>query len=231
MLGAKPKFSKRITRGHSINFKFVNNKLNDHRGIAPSSDSSNNFIFSDIEKANLLNDYFRSVFTQDDGSLPQFPKRSHSSDICDIDITPTSIRKIVHKVNINSSAGPDGLPPVVFLKTEPSTNFPLSVLFRALIDLHTLPAEWKLSIITPIFKKGPPSNPANNRPITLTCTCCKLFESTITSDLLNYLNEHHLINKHQHGFLKKHSILSCWNLLSVNDWTSGLSFYPAITRC
>ena len=101
-------------------------------------------------------------------------------------------------------------------------TFPLSILFRSLNDLHTLPTEWKLSIITPIFKKCSPSNPANYRLIALTCTACKILESIIASDLLNFLNSHQLINKHQHGFLKKHSTLT--NLLeSVNDWSLSSS--------
>jgi len=205
-----------------------NNKLNNHRGIAPIPETSNNFIFSDIEKANLLNDYFQSVFTQDDGSLPQFPKRTHSPDtICDVNITPTIVQKIIHKLKTNSAAGPDNLPPIFFLRTEPFITFPLSILFRSLIDLHTLPTEWKLSIITPIFKKGSPSNPANYRPIALTCTACKILESIIASDLLNFLHSHQLINKHQHGFLKKHSTLT--NLLeSVNDWSLSLSRHNSV---
>ena len=104
-------------------YKFVNNILNNHRGIAPLSDASNNFIFSDIEKANLLNDYFQSVFTQDDGSLPQFTKRTLSPDICDVNITPTIVSKIIHKLKTNSAAGPDGLPPIFFLRTEPFITF------------------------------------------------------------------------------------------------------------
>ena len=76
-------------------------------------------------------------------------------------------------------------------------------MYRTLIDLHTLPSEWRLSIITPVFKKGSPSDPANYRPIALTCTCCKIMESIIVSDLLDFLSDHNLITRHQHGFLKE----------------------------
>ena len=96
------------------------------------------------------------------------------------------------------------------------------ILFRSLIDLHDLPSEWKHSIVTPIYKKGSPSAPSNYRPIALTCSCCKILESLIVSDLLYFLQSHNLISKHQHGFLKHHS--TCSNLLeSLNDWTLSLS--------
>ena len=90
-----------------------------------------------------------------------------------------------------------------------------------------IPSEWKHSIVTPIFKKGSPSDPSNYRPIALTCSCCKILESLITSDLLVFLHSHNLISKHQHGFLKHHS--TCTNLLeSLNDWTISLSNHKSV---
>jgi len=74
----------------------------------------------------------------------------------------------------------------------------------------------------PNFKKSSPSDSANYRPITITCTCCKVLETIIASDLVQFLQDHNLISKHQHVFLKKHSTTT--NLLeSVNDWTLSLS--------
>ena len=79
-----------------------------------------------------------------------------------------------------------------------------------------------MSIITPIFKKVSPSDLSNYRPISLTPTYCKILESLISADLIEFLNDHNLISKHQHGFLKKQSTVT--NLLgSVNDWTLSLS--------
>jgi len=95
-------------------------------------------------------------------------------------------------------------------------------LFRTFFELNIFPDEWKLSIVTPIFKKGAPSDPKNYRPIALTCTACKIFESLISSEILDYLNSYNLITPHQHGFLKKHSTAT--NLLeSINDWSLSLS--------
>ena len=72
------------------------------------------------------------------------------------------------------------------------------------------------------FKKGPPSEITNYRPISLTCTCCKILETIISSNILQFLYSHNLISKSQHGFLKKHSTRTN-SLESVHDWTVSLS--------
>ena len=109
-----------------------------------------------------------------------------------------------------------------------SIVFPLSILFQSVIDLHDLPSDWKKSVITPIFKKGNPSLVENYRPsIALTCICCKLLESIVVLNLLDYLNDHKLINSCKHGFLQKHSCVT--NLLeSCRDWTMSLASHKSV---
>ena len=97
-----------------------------------------------------------------------------------------------------------------------------------MIESHSLPSEWRLSIIIPKYKKGSYSDPSNYRPIALTCCCCKILETIITSDILHFLSEHHLLTRDQHGFLKRHSTST--NLLeSINDWTLTLSNHKSVT--
>ena len=176
----------------------------------------------DTENATILNEYFHSIFTHDDNILPPFQERlSRPAEINDINITQSIVYSHLSKLKTNSSCGPDSSPPF-FKRCAPSISHPLHVLFRSLLELHKLPAEWKLSIITPKFRKGSPSDPQNYRPISLTCTCCNVMESIITTDLLKFLSTHHLLTKNQHGFLKKHSTVT--NLLeSINDWTISLT--------
>ena len=80
--------------------------------IAPLYDALGNLVISNEERANLLNEYFNSVFTKDDGSLPNFPKRipDTATGICDVTINPTIISDLIQKLRTNSAAGPDGLP-------------------------------------------------------------------------------------------------------------------------
>ena len=138
-------------------YKFVNHKLSSRSGIAPLKNVHGTIIINDDEKANLLNTYFHSVFTVDNGILPNFPTRfitppspELSSTISDVRISPNIVKCILGKLKTNSAAGPDRLPPILLNRTASSISFPLSILFRSIVDLHELPLEWKTSIVTPI---------------------------------------------------------------------------------
>ena len=83
-----------------------------------------------------------------------------------------------------------------------------------------LPAIWLHAYITPIFKKDDSTSPANYRPISLTCTTCKIVESIIKDAMSSALLTANLITKQQHAFISKHSTTS--NLLEcrpTSDWS------------
>ena len=69
----------------------------------------------------------------------------------------------------------------------------------------SLPRIWKDSIIVPIFIKGDISQPANYRPISITCNIWRVFERIISDQLILYPNSNDLINKNHFGFLKNKS--------------------------
>ena len=56
-------------------YKFINNKIGSHSTVPPLKNNLNTLLLSDIDKANLLNQYFEPVFTHDDGFVPPFPSR------------------------------------------------------------------------------------------------------------------------------------------------------------
>ena len=84
-----------------------------------------------------------------------------------------------------------------------------------------MPGDWKLANICAIFKKGAKNDPLNYRPVSLTCVICKLMESIIRDELVDYMINNKLFTKKQFGFMKGRS--TTLQLLSVLDeWTLTL---------
>ena len=63
------------------------------------------------------------------------------------------------------------------------------------------------------LKKGKSTDHSNYRPISLTSNCCKVIESIITHQLLEYLKLNNVISQQQHGFLSRHS--TCMQILEL----------------
>jgi len=70
-------------------------------------------------------------------------------------------------------------------------------------------------VITPIYKGGIKSKPANYRPVALTNHLTKLFERVMRKQIVNHLNDHNLFNSTQHGFRAGRSTLT--QLLNYYD--------------
>ena len=72
--------------------------------------------------------------------------------------------------------------------------------------------------VTAIFKKGSKSSPGNYRPVSLTCILCKLLESFVKDQIVEYMEINNLFTSCQHGFRKHRSCVT--QLLEVmNSFT------------
>ena len=88
------------------------------------------------------------------------------------------------------------------------------MIFSSSFEAGSLPSIWHSVIVTPVFKKGLSSDVNNYRPISLTCCFCKIMESIVKDQMLDYLLQNKLISKHQHGFLARRS--TCKQLLECS---------------
>ena len=69
-----------------------------------------------------------------------------------------------------------------------------------MIDETILPYDWKMSNITPIFKKDSRRKVDNYRGVHLTAQLCKTMESIIKDDIVEHITKFNLIRDTQHGF-------------------------------
>ena len=144
----------------------------------------------DKDKAESLNSYFHSIFTQEQMPVPNIGISPFSS-ISDLRISPAGVFKQLSQLNPKKACGPDEIPARVLKETSQSVSCWLSFIFQQSYDCNTVPSDWSNALVTAIFKKGNKSDPANYRPISLTCICCKIMEHII----LSHMSKHLSLNK------------------------------------
>jgi hypothetical protein len=108
--------------------------------------------------------------------------------------------KHLNQINVNKPAGPDGIPGVIFKTFALELMFILEHIFAACIYRSAIPDFWKISHITPVFKKGLPSDPSNYRPIAITSVIPKIFEKILYLQLIKHLETEHLLTQSQYGY-------------------------------
>jgi len=210
-------------------YKFVNKRLGNKTGISPLYDESGKLILDDCGKANLLNNYFSSVGTVDNGILPCVDTSSFCTrKLQSIMFTEANVTAAIRKLKSNLSSDPDGLPPLLYKRTCHSLARPLALLFTQLLSVSVVPDTWKTAIVTPVFKKGLSTDVANYRPISLTCVASKIMERIIVDQMTSFLADTNVINNAQHGFVK--GLSTTTNILeSFNDWTISIQARKSVT--
>ena len=173
-------------------FSLLKNSKQDSRAIGPLNDGQST-VTSNVDKANALNRQFQSVFSSRSASdLVKLCQGALLSGVqsgldllipdsfqCkvptmpDIDISASGVLKLLTRINPSKAAGPDAIKPVVLKKLAHKIAPAVSAIFQLSLDTGTVPQDWKTAFVGPIYKKGDKGNPANYRPISLTCILCK----------------------------------------------------------
>ena len=220
-----------LTRLKSKNFyKFLNNRLKSRSSLPVMHNDNNGIFTSDSDKANAFIKEFEKVFTTDDGRRPYIDDVGIVCNDESIDFSVNTVYKHLLNINSSSAAGPDGLPGIFWHSLAGALAEPLSIIFTTSFTRSSIPLMWKESIISPIHKKGDPSNVMNYRPVALTCIPCRVMEAIIRDVVMSHLNENDLLTEYQHGFRKQHStglqLLQCFN-----DWTAAIDQGYCVDIC
>ena len=193
-------------------FTFIKQQKSDSKEI--NSLKSNGINYSDpVDKANILNNQFQSVFTK---LVPLklchllnliLPRKLNFPIMPDITVTICGVAKQLSKLNPGKAAGPDNRTSRILKELHKEIAPILTDIFNTSLAEGTVPKDWKSANVTPVYKKGPKSKPENYRPISLTCICCKILEHIITSNIMTHLDKNNLLFQNQHGFRSrvKHS--------------------------
>ncbi len=166
----------------------------------------------DEKMAEVLNQYLSTVFTREDiTNIPRSRRRPVRHRWKTGPYSAAKIRQKMAKLKTASAPGPDGITARLLQEMSAEIASALEIIFRKSMTEGTVPEDWRVANVTPIFKKGAKANAGSYRPLFLTSVCSKLMETLIREQMTEHVDRNQLINPSQHGFMPKKSCVT--NLL------------------
>ena len=206
-------------------WQFVKSKTKNRCNVSNihmKSSDGERVLTEDLDKCDAFADFFSKIYTNEPFcEFDPIPRvmLSNSSDA--LEITETAIYKKLDLLKIDKSPGPDNIHPRVIYELRSQLCPAFKIIFQLSLNTGHIPDEWKRSIVSVLHKKGNKSSISNYRPISLTCIVCKIMESLIRDQLMEYFLNCNLFSNKQFGFIKGRS--TTLQLLNVVDkWTSYL---------
>jgi len=218
---AKRNYERKLARQSKENsrpfYAYLKRKTKSRTSVGPIRDSNGDTITDPGKMAELINNYFSSVFTREaDGPPPTTDEEVHlQSELTNFHITVNKVKEKIRKLRPAAAPGPDSIGAGLLQELQDQLAPALCIVFKKLLEDRHAPEDWKMAHVTPIYKKGPKHDPGNYRPVSLTSVSCKIFESLVKDSIIAHLDRNGLINENQHGFVSSRSCAT--NLIEFYD--------------
>lgn len=169
------------------------------RSVNPKADDTVNLIdstggaISPEKCASVFNTIFSRNFSDDQNiPLPEFSCSEYTT-MFPIIIHSTGVENVINKLKCSSSPGCDEITTKFLKATMVYSSIILTRLFQQSLDTGSLPVEWKIGKVIPLFKSGnQQSPPLNYWAISLTSIPYKNMSIFCFKTLLTFTNNIHL---------------------------------------
>ena len=153
------------SNNNKLFWRYIKAKQHDNTGITTLKGPDGEAVTESLDKANILNEHFKSTFTTE--KFDNFSSKSNSPypSMPHFEITTQGVYKILNECNPNKSPGPDKLHPYALKATAAEISPMLTHIFQHSLRCGRLPTQWKHAYVTPVYKKGDKTDPKNYRPI------------------------------------------------------------------
>jgi len=100
------------------------------------------------------------------------------------------VRSAMAAIQLNKAAGLDGITAELWKKTVHRLDVAMWALCRRMWQLQTVPTQWALGVIVPLWKgEGERGNPLNYRPITLLSMVGKVFATVLNRRIMQWVEK------------------------------------------
>ena len=188
------------------------NKVNTTDGNTPQRTEADN----PHDIANMFNKYFASVFSINKKNKESVIE-SDKPIMTDLSFSEAEVSCVLKSLDSNKATGPDGISARLLKETADVITPSLCKLFNRSVLSGTIPEEWKVANIVPVYKKGNKEYTENYRPISLLSITLKVLERCVLNNINFRLRD--AVNMCQHGFMAGRSCVT--NLLDTLDYVGS----------
>ncbi len=189
-----------IKKFWSIMKKLYGNKV---KAAIPTLIDNGTYYCTDKEKANLFAEFFASTCTLSEPSegyaLPPLHYKTNER-ISDVYFDEVDVWNIMSHLNVSKASGPDNISQRFLKECAHSLAAPFCRLFQRSMNDGIFPTAWKISNISPVFKKAVRFLKENYRPVSLLSCISKVMERVVYNTLYQYFKRHGLLSERNSGF-------------------------------
>ncbi|CAI2738740.1 unnamed protein product [Dicrocoelium dendriticum] len=209
--------AKKFMANNKLLYKHVNKLRKVKHGIPPLFTTGGR-VQSAEEAANALRLQYAPIFELATSTCPIISSSLPTPLFTNVIFNPSIVLRKLLSLREHSSPGADNIRPKALKAVANKLAEPLSQFFQRCFDEQRVPTMWKCGIITPIFKGGSRSDPANYRPVTLLPVLAKVMEAVVAEALMDYLEKCNILVVEQHGF-RQHRSCTTNLLIARGSWT------------
>ena len=177
----------------------------------PTLIDNGNHYCSDLDKANLFAKFFADTCTlpepSDGYALPPLMYKTNAR-LSDVYFDEIEIWSIMSHLNVSKASGPDNISQRFLKECAHSLARPFAMLFQRSMNDGVFPTVWKLSNISPVFKKALRCLKENYRPVSLLSCISKVMERAVYNVLYKYFRTHGLLSERNSGFKENDSTIN-----------------------
>ncbi|XP_072395392.1 uncharacterized protein [Diabrotica undecimpunctata] len=197
----------RRMKGHNTSSKIAAISLQDHT-VTDDQHIADIFASHFSDKSNIPN-----LSNNSDTNISS-PKIFSNTSSMNLPFNLLELNEAISSLK-NSAAGPDDIPSIFLKNLHPDTHLKLLELYNKIWSQNQFPTLWRQATTIPIKKNDSSPNLLKSyRPISLTCSLCKLLEKMVNKRLLWYLERNNILDPFQTGFRSNRSTMD--NLVTLH---------------